>query len=63
MELAPYTLEERGKSLDELLGVLKGMGYYMLDQSSEKPLAMTTKKLKQQIPEGGSVNVIARPNK
>jgi FkbM family methyltransferase len=63
MELAPYTLEERGKSLDELLGILEGMGYYLLDQSSKKPLAMTPKKLKQQIPEGGSINVIARPNK
>lgn len=61
MEVAPYTLEERGKSLDELLDIIKGMGYCMLDQGSKKPIAMTPKKLQQLIPEGGSINVIARP--
>ncbi len=61
MELAPYTLEERGKSLCELLDIVKGMGYYMVDQKSKKPLAMIAEKLKQQIPEGGSINVIAKP--
>ena len=61
MELAPYTIEERGKSLDGLLEIIKGMGYCMLDQESNKPLAMCPVKLKQQIPEGGSINVIARP--
>ena len=46
MELAPYTLEERGKSLCDLLDVVKGMGYCMVDQKSKKPIAMTPEKIK-----------------
>jgi FkbM family methyltransferase len=60
MELAPYVLEERGASLDELLSFFIPNGYRLYDERSERPLPSTAKELQKLIADGESVNVIAR---
>lgn len=59
MELAPYTLEDRGKSLDALLQILNDVGYRLADEKTGKPLASDSTNLRALVPDGGSVNVIA----
>jgi FkbM family methyltransferase len=60
MELAPYVLEERGTSLDELLSFFLPNGYRLYDERSERPLPSTASEMKNLIGDGESVNVIAR---
>jgi len=62
MELAPYVLEERGASLDELLSFFIPNGYRLYDERSERPLPATATKLRKLIADGESINVIARVN-
>jgi FkbM family methyltransferase len=60
MELAPYVLEERGTSLDELLSFFIPNGYRLYNERSERPLPSTTTELRKLIADGESINVIAR---
>jgi len=60
MELAPYVLEEKGASLDELIGLLKDYGYLLTDANTGKTLVMDATLLKSLIPPGASLNVVAR---
>lgn len=59
MELAPYTLEERGKSLEELLEILKNSGYRLTEEATGKALSCDPADLRSLVPDGGSVNVVA----
>ncbi len=60
MELAPYVLEERGSSLDELLSFFLPNGYAFYDETTHEPLPSTAKELARGIADGESLNVIAR---
>jgi FkbM family methyltransferase len=60
MELAPYVLEERGSTLAELIELLKAHGYILAEANTGKSLAMDTQRLQEVIPEGASLNVVAR---
>ncbi len=60
MELAPYTLEERGESVEELLSLLDGAGYRLSDQETGKPLSCDPADLRSLVPDGGSINVVAK---
>jgi FkbM family methyltransferase len=60
MELAPYLLEERGSSLDELLSHFIPNGYRFYDERTHKQLASTAKELQEMVADGASINVIAR---
>ena len=60
MELAPYTLEERGSSLETLLGMLSDVGYVLRNQDNGHPLPIQAPELRAYIPDGGSINVVAR---
>jgi FkbM family methyltransferase len=60
MELAPYVLEERGTSLDELLSFFLPNGYTLHDEQTERPLPSTASELQKLIADGESLNVIAR---
>jgi FkbM family methyltransferase len=60
MELAPYVLEERGASLDELLSYFIPNGYVLYDERTQKPLPSSAKELHRIIPNGAGINVIAR---
>lgn len=61
MELAPYVLEEKGASLEELVGLLQTYDYGLTDAASGKALSMDAKTLHALIPPGASLNVVARP--
>lgn len=60
MELAPYVLEERGASLDELLSYFIPNGYVLYDERTQKPLPTSAKELHRIIPNGAGINAIAR---
>ena len=60
MELAPYVLEERGASLDEMLGFFLPNGYTFYDETTHKRLPSSAAELRSMIVAGGSINVIAQ---
>jgi len=60
MELAPYVLEEKGASLEELLDLLRVHDYVLTDAATGKVLSMDATQLKAIIPDGASLNVVAR---
>ena len=60
MELAPYVLEERGTSLDQLLSYFIPNGYLFYDERTQKRLPSTAKELQRLVSSGESINVIAR---
>jgi FkbM family methyltransferase len=60
MELAPYVLEERGASLDQLLSYFLPQGYVFYDERTERRLPSKAKELQRLVGDGESMNVIAR---
>jgi FkbM family methyltransferase len=60
MELAPYVLEERGASLDQLLSYFIPNRYVFYDERTRKQLPSAAKELQGMLAEGESMNVIAR---
>jgi FkbM family methyltransferase len=60
MELAPYVLQERGASLDQLLSHFLPLGYRFYTEKDERPLPTEPKALSDLVPVGGSINVVAR---
>ncbi|MET4119790.1 FkbM family methyltransferase [Bradyrhizobium sp. JR1.5] len=60
MELAPYVLEERGASLDQLLSYFIPNGYSFYDERTQKRLPSSAKELQGMVSSGESVNIIAR---
>ena len=60
MELAPYLLEERGSSLDELLSHFIPNGYGFYDERTHRRLASTAKDLRGMVADGASINVVVR---
>lgn len=59
MELAPYVLEERGTSLEQLLGFFLPNGYAMYHETTGKRLPSSAAELQRMIAQGESMNVIA----
>jgi FkbM family methyltransferase len=60
MELAPYVLEERGASLDQLVSYFVPNGYVFYDERTHKRLPSTARELQGLVRSGESVNVVAR---
>jgi FkbM family methyltransferase len=60
MELAPYVLEERGTSLDELLSYFIPNGYKFYDERTDKLLPSSALDLHRMISDGAGINAIAR---
>jgi FkbM family methyltransferase len=60
MELAPYVLEERGASLDQLVSHFIPNGYVFYDERTHKRLPSTARELQALLTSGESMNVIAR---
>jgi FkbM family methyltransferase len=60
MELAPYVLEERGTSLDQLLSYFIPNGYAFYDERTQKRLPSSAKELQGLVASGESMNVVAR---
>lgn len=59
MELAPYVLEERGASLDQLLSYFIPNGYVFYDEWTHKPLPSSAGELQRTIGNGAGINAIA----
>jgi hypothetical protein len=59
MELAPHVLREQGESLESLVGLLSSHGYRLHDLS-DAPLPADIAALHRLVPDGVSLNVIAR---
>jgi FkbM family methyltransferase len=62
MELAPYVLTERGRSLDELVSLLRDAGYGLFRLEDEAALPSDTGQLNELVPSGASMNILARPD-
>lgn len=60
MELAPYALEEAGSDICELLSLLRGFEYEFYNEQTDQKYPTDEAELTKHIPEGGSINVIAR---
>src|SRR5215207_11507363 len=60
MELAPYVLDERGTSLDELLAFFTPNRYTFSDERTRKRLPSSATELRKMIGDGACMNVIAR---
>ena len=60
MELAPYSLQERGSSLDELLSYFIPNGYGFYDEWTHRRLPSTAKELQRLVADGASMNVVVR---
>jgi FkbM family methyltransferase len=60
MEFAPYVLEERGASLEQLLSYFIPNGYAFYDERTRKRLPSEVKELRRLVADGESTNVIAR---
>ncbi len=60
MELSPYVHEEKGHGFDAFVELLRDAGYSLQDASTWKPLPLRTDELEALIPDGASINVIAR---
>ena len=61
IELAPYTIVETGHSLEELLDILGTSGYTLTALKSGQPLQTNPRVLRELIPSGCSINVLAKP--
>lgn len=60
MELAPYALREQGGSLEELVSIFISLGYELFEMTTDKKLPLDSFALDRLVPEGASVNVLAR---
>lgn len=63
MELAPYALEEFGSNIRELLSLLREAGYAFYSETTNQKYSDDDAELVRHIPDGGSINVIARSGK
>lgn len=60
MELSPYVLDERGSSLEELLGFLVPNGYGFFHERSGDRLPSGAAELRRLVRDGESMNIVAR---
>jgi FkbM family methyltransferase len=59
LELAPYIHSEHGHTFEELIVLLRELGYRFSDIATRRPIAADPSSLRKIIPEGGSINVLA----
>lgn len=62
MELAPYVLQEEGESLDGLLELFRCLNYVLVDLRGKQQVPIDPLRVRQIIPDGSSLNVLARPS-
>lgn len=60
MEMSPYVHAEERNSFSELVALLRDAGYSIQNASTWAPLPLESSKLEALIPDGASINVIAR---
>ena len=62
MEMSPYIHKEQGHDFGALVTLLRDAGYTFLDMNTWKPISFRVDELTALIPDGASINVIARVN-
>jgi len=62
MEMSPYVHAEEHNSFPALVALLRDAGYLIQHASTWAPLPLQESELEALIPDGASINVIARPN-
>ncbi len=60
LELAPYVFEDTAGSLEELVDILHEHGYELRTMDDSRQLPGSASELRAQIPDGGSLNALAR---
>ena len=60
MELAPYVHAEAGGSFADLVSLLRAAGYGVVEAGSGRAVPLDVEELRRRIPDGASLNVIAR---
>jgi hypothetical protein len=60
MELAPYVHAEAGGSFADLIGLLRAARYGVVEASNGRAVPLDVEELRRRIPDGASLNVIAR---
>jgi hypothetical protein len=60
MEMSPYVHAEEHSSFADLVALLRDAGYSLQDAGTRKPLPLEADALERLIPDGASINVIAR---
>jgi len=61
IELSPYVHREHGHDFAAFLALLREAGYALQDADNWKPLPLNAAKLETLIPDGASINAIAKP--
>jgi FkbM family methyltransferase len=59
LELSPYVLQERGASIEQLIGILIDNNYKLFSESSGKELPLIGSRLRSLIGDGAGINAIA----
>ena len=62
IEMSPYIHAENQHSFGALVDLLRNAGYSLQDETASKSIPLDAAKLEALIPDGASINVIARPN-
>jgi FkbM family methyltransferase len=62
MEMSPYVHAEEHNSFPELVALLRDAGYSIQNAATWAPLPLQSSELEALIPDGASINVIARSN-
>ncbi|MGC2671009.1 MAG: FkbM family methyltransferase [Candidatus Acidiferrum sp.] len=62
MEMSPYVHAEEHNSFPSLVALLRDAGYSIQHASTWAPLPLQERELEALIPDGASINVIARPD-
>ena len=60
MELAPYVHAEAGGSFTDLVRLLRAAGYGAVEARSGRPVSLEVEELRRRIPDGSSLNVVAK---
>jgi FkbM family methyltransferase len=60
MEMSPYVHAERGYNFAEFVALLRDAGYFLTNADTQEPVALDAAQLERLIPDGASVNVVAR---
>jgi FkbM family methyltransferase len=63
MEMSPYVQDEQNHGFAALVALLRDAAYSVEDASTGKPLSLQVSELRDLIPDGASINVVARPRK
>lgn len=59
LELAPYVYEDAPGKFDDMLDLLRSLGYTLTDAATGKDFPLDAASARKRIPEGGGVNVVA----